>query len=182
MSDTTLESAGLSRRSLMKVGLIGGAFLATAGVTASLTGCSAEKPASGLEKVRESDLPFLRALLPVMLLGAVSAEQMPKAVEGAIQSLDHNLARLSPEMFKLTQQLFDVLALPLTRGPLTGIWGSWENASGDDVRAFLSRWENSFIGLLRMGHSSLVQLAMMAWYARPEAWAHCGYPGPPKIA
>ena len=38
MSDTTLESAGLSRRSLMKVGLIGGAFLATAGVTASLTG------------------------------------------------------------------------------------------------------------------------------------------------
>lgn len=87
MSDTTLESAGLSRRSLMKVGLIGGAFLATAGVTASLTGCSAEKPASGLEKVRESDLPFLRALLPVMLLGAVSAEQMPKAVEGAIQSL-----------------------------------------------------------------------------------------------
>ncbi len=95
MSDTTLESAGLSRRSLMKVGLIGGAFLATAGVTASLTGCSAEKPASGLEKVRESDLPFLRALLPVMLLGAVSAEQMPKAVEGAIQSLDHNLARLS---------------------------------------------------------------------------------------
>lgn len=133
MSDTTLESAGLSRRSLMKVGLIGGAFLATAGVTASLTGCSAEKPASGLEKVRESDLPFLRALLPVMLLGAVSAEQMPKAVEGAIQSLDHNLARLSPEMFKLTQQLFDVLALPLTRGPLTGIWGSWENASGDDA-------------------------------------------------
>ncbi|MEZ1382661.1 hypothetical protein QVM36_28510, partial [Klebsiella pneumoniae] len=92
-------------------------------------------------------------------------------------SLDHNLARLSPEMFKLTQQLFDVLALPLTRGPLTGIWGSWENASGDDVRAFLSRWENSFIGLLRMGHSSLMQLAMMAWYARPEAWAHCGYPG-----
>ncbi len=75
-----------------------------------------------------------------------------------------------------------MLALPLTRGPLTGIWGSWENASGDDVRAFLSRWENSFIGLLRMGHSSLMQLAMMAWYARPEAWAHCGYPGPPKIA
>lgn len=50
MSDTTLEGAGLSRRSLMKVGLIGGAFLATAGVTASLTGCSAEKPASGLER------------------------------------------------------------------------------------------------------------------------------------
>ena len=181
MSDTTLESAGLSRRSLMKVGLIGGAFLATAGVTASLTGCRRRNRRAAWK--RSANRPAVpRALLPVMLLGAVSAEQMPKAVEGAIQSLDHNLARLSPEMFKLTQQLFDVLALPLTRGPLTGIWGSWENASGDDVRAFLSRWENSFIGLLRMGHSSLMQLAMMAWYARPEAWAHCGYPGPPKIA
>ncbi|MCF9006826.1 twin-arginine translocation pathway signal protein, partial [Pseudomonas carnis] len=22
---------------------------------------------------------------------------------------------------------------------------------------------------------------IMAWYFRPESWAHCGYPGPPKI-
>ena len=79
-------------------------------------------------------------------------------------------------MFKLTQQLFDVLALPPYPWPAHRYLGQLENASGDDVRAFLSRWENSFIGLLRMGHSSLMQLAMMAWYATPEAWAHCGYP------
>ena len=41
MNDTTLNAPQLSRRNLLKVGLLGGAFLATAGVTASLSGCSA---------------------------------------------------------------------------------------------------------------------------------------------
>lgn len=181
MTDTTLQAPGLTRRGLLKVGLVGGAFLATAGVTATLTGCSASTPATGMVVLRDSDLPCLKALIPVMLAGAVAAEQMPQAVAGTIQSLDNALAHLSPEMLKLTVQLFDVLALPITRGPLTGIWGSWESASADDVRTFLSRWQNSFIGLLKMGHASLLQLVMMAWYSRQEAWAHCGYPGPPTV-
>jgi hypothetical protein len=84
-------------------------------------------------------------------------------------------------MFKLTQQLFDVLGMGITRGPLTGIWGSWENASAEQIRNFLHRWENSYLNLLRMGQGSLLKLVIMAWYFRPAAWAHCGYPGPPKI-
>ncbi|MDH4566007.1 twin-arginine translocation pathway signal protein [Pseudomonas sp. BN414] len=181
MSETILDAPGLSRRNLLKVGLFGSAFLATAGVTASLTGCSASVPASGFAVLRDSDLPFLRALVPVMVDGAVSIEQLPAAVTGTLQSLDYALHRLSPEMLKLTLQLFDVLALPVTRGPLTGVWGSWEKASAQDVRDFLTRWENSSIGLLKMGHASLLQLVMMAWYGRPESWAHCGYPGPPSV-
>ncbi|WP_330114751.1 twin-arginine translocation pathway signal protein [Pseudomonas sp. JS3066] len=181
MSETTLEAPGLSRRNLLKVGLLGSAFLATAGVTASLTGCSASVPAGGFAVLRESDLPFLRALVPVMLDGAVPAQGIPTAVDGALQSLDYALHRLSPEMLKLTMQLFDVLALPVTRGPLTGVWGSWEKASAQHVHDFLTRWENSSIGLLKMGHASLLQLVMMAWYGRPESWAHCGYPGPPSV-
>ncbi len=181
MSETTLDAPALSRRNLLKVGLFGSAFLATVGVTASLTGCSASAPAGGLNVLRESDLPFLRALVPVMLDGAVPAEKMAQAVEGTLQSLDYSLHRLSPEMLKLTLQLFDVLALPITRGPLTGVWGSWEKASAQDIREFLERWQNSSIGLLKMGHASLLQLVMMAWYGRPESWAHCGYPGPPTV-
>ncbi|AOE82774.1 twin-arginine translocation pathway signal protein [Pseudomonas sp. TCU-HL1] len=181
MSETTLDTPGLSRRNLLKVGLFGSAFLSTAGVTASLTGCSASVPAGGFAVLRDSDMPFLRALVPVMLEGAVSGEKMAQAVDGTLQSLDYALHRLSPEMLKLTLQLFDVLALPITRGPLTGIWGRWENASAQSVREFLERWENSSIGLLKMGHASLLQLVMMAWYGRPESWAHCGYPGPPAI-
>ncbi|WP_152219428.1 twin-arginine translocation pathway signal protein [Pseudomonas sp. SCB32] len=181
MTDTSLSAPGLSRRGVLKVGLLGGAFLATAGVTATLSGCSASAPANGYKVLRDSDMPFLRALIPVMLAGAVPAERMADAVKGTLESLDFSLNRLSPEMLKLTVQLFDVLALPITRGPLTGIWGSWDNASAADVKHFLERWQNSSISLLKMGHSSLLQLVLMAWYGRPESWGHCGYPGPPKV-
>ena len=181
MTDTTLPGAGLSRRGLLKVGLFGSAFLATAGVTASLSGCSASVPASGMSTLRSSDLPFLRALIPVVLAGAVTPEAMPAAVEKTITGMDYSLSRFSPEMLKLTVQLFDVLAMGITRGPLTGIWGSWENASADDVRQFLDRWQNSAIGLLKMGHASLLQLVMLAWYGNPDSWSHCGYPGPPTV-
>lgn len=181
MNDSTLSAPQFSRRGLLKVGLFGTAFLATAGVTASLSGCSASVPASGLATLRASDLPFLRALIPVALAGAVSAEQLTSAIEKTIHGIDYSLTRFSPEMQKLTVQLFDVLALGLTRGPLTGVWGSWENASPADVSAFLSRWQNSSLNLLKLGHASLLQLVMLAWYGQPESWAHCGYPGPPTV-
>lgn len=181
MNETTLEAPHLSRRNLLKVGLLGTALLGTAGLTATLSGCSASTPASGYLILRSSDMPFLRALIPVMLDGAVTAQQMPQAIDGTLKSLDTSLAHLSPEMRGLTVQLFDVLALPITRGPLTGVWGRWDKASGDDVRQFLTRWQNSSLSLLRMGHASLLQLVMMAWYSRQEAWAHCGYPGPPTV-
>ncbi|CAG8869252.1 twin-arginine translocation pathway signal protein [Pseudomonas fluorescens] len=181
MNPSLSDSPALSRRGLLKFSLGATAFLATAGLGASLSGCSSSVPANGFVTLRSGDLLFLRALLPVMLEGAVTVERMPEAVEGTLKSLDYNLAHLSPEMLKLTQQLFDVLGMAVTRGPLTGVWGSWENASANDIRAFLDRWENSSLSLLRMGHSSLLQLVMMAWYGRKESWAHCGYPGPPTV-
>eukprot|EP01030_Chromulinospumella_sphaerica_P006839 gene6839-6689_t len=181
MHPSLSETPALSRRGLLKFSLGASAFLATAGLGASLSGCSSSVPASGFTALRNSDLLFLRALVPAMVDGAVTTASMPDAVEGTLKSLDYNLDHLSPEMLKLTRQLFDVLGMAVTRGPLTGIWGSWENASAEDIQHFLDRWENSSLGLLRMGHSSLLQLVMMAWYGRKESWAHCGYPGPPAV-
>ena len=181
MNPSLTDTPALSRRGLLKFSLGASAFLATAGLGASLSGCSSSTAANGFVILRSGDLLFLRALIPVMLEGAVAAEKMPASVDQTLHSLDNSLNHLSPEMLKLTQQLFDVLGMAVTRGPLTGIWGSWENASADEIRHFLDRWENSSLGLLRMGHSSLMQLVMMAWYSRAESWAHCGYPGPPTV-
>ena len=181
MTPSLSDTPALSRRGLLKFSLGATAFLATAGLGASLSGCSSSVPANGFVTLRSGDLLFLRALIPVMLEGAVTAERMPEAVDGTLKSLDYSLAHLSPEMLKLTQQLFDVLGMAVTRGPLTGIWGSWENASAGEIRHFLDRWENSSLSLLRMGHSSLLQMVMMAWYSRAESWVHCGYPGPPTV-
>ena len=181
MNPSLTESPALSRRGVLKIGLCASAFLATAGLGASLSGCSSSTPASGFALLRSSDLPFLRAVIPVLLEGVASAQEVASGIEDTLKKLDYSLQHLSPEMFKLTQQLFDVLGMGITRGPLTGIWGSWENASAAEVSAFLQRWQNSSIGLLKMGHSSLLQLVMLAWYGQSDAWAHCGYPGPPKV-
>ncbi|MEB0044015.1 MULTISPECIES: twin-arginine translocation pathway signal protein [unclassified Pseudomonas] len=181
MSPSLSDTPALSRRGLLKFSLGASAFLATAGLGASLSGCSSSVAANGFSILRSSDLLFLRALIPVMLDGAVSVSNLSIAVEDTLKALDNSLNHLSPEILKLIQQLFDVLLMAVTRGPLTGIWGSWENAGADDIRHFLDRWENSSLSLLKMGHSSLQQLVMMAWYSRAESWAHCGYPGPPTV-
>ena len=180
MPDPCVETL-LSRRGALKVGLCASALLATAGLGASLSGCSSSDKAQGFAVLRSSDLPFLRTLIPVMLSASVTEAAMPSAADATLHRLDDNLNHLSPELLKLTQQLFDVLAMPVTRGPLTGIWGRWETASPEQVGQFLDRWQNSSLSLLRMGHGSLTQLVMMSGYERPELWAHCGYPGPPKI-
>ena len=161
----------MQRRDLLRFSLGASAFLAGA----SLVGCSAQTAATGYQVLRDDDLPLLRALIPVVLASTQASEHL------VLHSLDHKLAALSPEMLKLTRQLFDVLSLPLTRGPLTGVWGAWAQASPAQVTAFLQRWQDSSLNLLRMGHASLLQLLQMAWYERPESWAACGYPGPPKI-
>ncbi|MBD9465999.1 twin-arginine translocation pathway signal protein [Pseudomonas sp. Pdm06] len=181
MNASLTDTPALSRRGLLKFSLGASAFLATVGLGASLSGCSPSQPAAGLTALRDSDLAFLRAVIPVMLDGAVAVGQIPAAIDATLGSLDRSLAHLSPAMLKLLHQLFDVLTLGVTRGPLTGVWGAWENASADDIRQFLARWENSSLDLLQQGHSSLLQLVMMAWYTQSEAWAHCGYPGPPTV-
>jgi len=177
---TNTERA-FTRRSLLRVGLFGSAALAGVGLVGSLSGCRAEQPAAGFVQLRDSDLPMLRRLTPIMLEGAVPASSMPSAVQGTLTSLDQGLAHLPPAVAKQVQQLLDLLALPLTRGPLTGVWGAWEHAQDDELHAFLQRWENSSIALLQQGHASLQQMILMAWYGRPESWRHCGYPGPPVI-
>ncbi|MCO7513187.1 twin-arginine translocation pathway signal protein [Pseudomonas guariconensis] len=161
----------MHRRDLLQFSLGASVFLAGA----SLVGCSPQASAPGFSTLRDDDLPLLHALTPVVLAGTQASPTL------VLHSLDHKLAALSPAMLKLTRQLFDVLNLPLTRGPLTGVWGRWENASPAQVSAFLARWQDSSLNLLRMGHASLLQLLLMAWYERPEAWAACGYPGPPNI-
>ncbi|EIK54943.1 hypothetical protein YO5_19307 [Stutzerimonas stutzeri TS44] len=171
----------LNRRGLLRIGLLGGALLTTSGLAASLSGCSRELPATSFAMLRPSDLPLLRRLIPVLLAGAVATPDAPQVVEGTLSSLDRNLQQLSPALAAQVLQLFDLLSLPLTRGPLTGIWGSWEAASDQAMQDFLQRWQNAPLALQQQGHAVLLQLVLMAWYGRPEAWAQCGYPGPPTV-
>ena len=177
----TASSVEFSRRNFLKLSAASAATLSMLSLSASLTGCSSEQASNGFLVLRSDDIICLSALLPVLYTGAVNAQQMHDNLQTALQAIDNNLAHFSPEMRKLTLQLFDTLTNPLTRGPLTGVWGAWSNASTADIQQFLSRWQHSRFDLFKMGHNALLQLAMLAHYGQPSAWQHCGYPGPPQL-
>lgn len=173
-------AVNLNRRELLKVGLGASLLLGTAGITASLSGCSSSQPATGWQVLRESDLPILTALLPV-IVGNHPALRGPKAASATLRQLDYSLSWSSAQLHRELHQLLDLLSLPLTRGPLTGIWGAVENASPAQLEAFLQGWRDSRLDLLRQGYKALTQLLQMAWYAQPLSWQDTGYPGPPVI-
>lgn len=176
---STLSSPPLSRRSLLKLGLGASAMLATAGFTATLSGCSSDAPASGFQVLRDSDIPLLTAVMSA-LVGPHPARNETN-LKAAVAQLDTTLSWTSPRVQKQVTDLFGLLSMGLTRGPLTGIWGSWDNATDAEVQAFLQRWRDSRLEMLRQGHSALNQLLQMAWYALPVSWDAAGYPGPPII-
>lgn len=177
----TTQAGSISRRQLLKFGLFGGIVLATAGGIAGLSGTSKSTPANGFQQLRESDLPMLRSLVPVILAGALPEQAPEAAVQAIVQGLDNSLHHLSPSIRKQSLQLFDLLTMDITRGPATGIWHSWENARAEDIRGFLQRWENSRLALFQQGHNALQQLVLLVWYGLTASWVHCGYPGPPRL-
>ncbi|WP_341708132.1 twin-arginine translocation pathway signal protein [Halopseudomonas sp.] len=179
MSDTLPPD--LNRRSLLKLGLGAGLVLSTAGLTATLSGCSTSAPAGNMAVLRESDLPLLAALFPAVIGPHPAFSENSNATELAIAQLDRSLQFSSPFVQSEVLNLLGMLSLPLTRGPLTGIWGDLAKASPEQLEAFLLRWRDSRFDLLRKGHKSLLQLLHMAWYATPQSWAAVGYPGPPII-
>ncbi|WP_048305576.1 hypothetical protein [Halomonas sp. PR-M31] len=171
----------ISRRELLKLGLGASLTLTTVGVTASLSGCSSAQPAAGFMVLRDSDLGLLAVLLPAVIGPHPALADNESAADATLRQLDRSLAAMSPAIHKDVCELLDLLNLPLTRGPLTGVWSAWENASPGQIDAFLIRWRDSRFDLLRQGVKALNQLLSMAWYALPMAWAETGYPGPPRV-
>jgi len=179
--NTPHAPAGMDRRGFLKLGLWSGMGLATVSTTALLSGCSTPT-GQGFLFLRESDLTLFRALLPVILKGALpSDDTQARAVDSTLHSLDGVLYYSSLAGHKQIQQLFDLITFPPTRLLLGGLGHGWDRASPADVEAFLNRWRESRVGLLRGGYKALLQMTEMSWYLQPQSWVAIGYVPPVKI-
>lgn len=161
----------LTRAELLKTGAAGVVLLA-------LADCS-RPPLAGLNAQEGT---IVRAIADAMLDGAIPAAAAARAA-ALTQSVDGfavAVAGLPPGDERQVHQLLSVLSFPPTRRLVAGL-PPWNEASRDDVAAFLMRWRLSGWQLLRSGYDALHQLVMAAWYARDEAWPRIGYPGPPRI-
>lgn len=177
-----LDAFSVDRRNFLKLGLTGTVVLGTAGVAGSLAGCGAreEAAASGLRILRDADVAFFRALIPVMLDGTLPEGETARgaAVTEVLRRIDDTLARLGAPAQAQLRQLFDLLHLRPTRWLTTGVGAPWAQASAAEISGFLERWRNSSVGLLNTGYNVLNKLCCISWFSQREAWTAAGYPGP----
>ena len=167
-----------SRRRFLKAGVAGSLALAFAGALRADPGYRAAAADTPLEVLGAGDREVLAAIVPAMLAGTGG----PQQVGAVVASVDRALAGLPPHLQREVGQLFALLGFAPARWLLAGIRRPWQEASVEEVAAFLERWRTSRFALQQQAYLALHDLVVASWYARPDAWPAIGYPGPPRLA
>lgn len=175
-----MQTITTTRRGFMQLSSGSAALLTLGGSLAALSGCSKTPAADGYQVLRAGDIELLGALAPVILAGSYPGPLAAQAQPRLMQSLDQLILTLQEYSQKQLLLLLDVLQVAPVRLAMGAQWGSWQQASTDDIEAFLQQWKNSSLQLKRMGYGSLCKLLSICWYSQPETFAATGYPGPPR--
>ena len=160
----------MQRRQFIMLGLATGALLAT-GVQVYSTNDSAENRAiTATEQV-------LDALLPAILLGALSAE--PERAQQQLMATRQAVCEFFPFLPKTQQddieRLCKLLSYRLSRLALTGHLLGLEQLSLSQRLALLARWRDSYLAVLQQAYHGLRALIMGAFYGQPSQWAALNY-------
>ncbi len=167
----------LTRRRFLITGALGATALGVAGWWAS----TRRAPASG--ELAPEHAAIVRAIIPAMLAGALPSDpgEARSAVDTTAQGVVRAIGGLPPYAQHEIGQLFALLAITPARRALAGVAPPWEEASAEEVDAFLVRWRDSAWELKRSAYDALHQLIFAAWYGNPRSWAAIGYGGPPPL-
>lgn len=170
----------LSRRQFLKVGIASGIVLAGAGWLAWRRGRS---PAPGFGWLDERSAMIVAALVPAVLEGALPTAEPARreAIRETVQAFDRAVTGLAPAIQSEIGELFSLLGIAAGRFIVAGVRSPWNEATHDEVAAFLVRWRTSRFDLLRAGCQAITQLVVAAWYGNPDSWVGIGYPGPPPL-
>jgi hypothetical protein len=177
MPDSTTPPR-ISRRTLLKAGIAGGAGLLLVRWLYTSTTTPPPIPPSGTLDARARAV--VAAIAPVMLAGAMSSGD-PGLLQDLVAGVEQALAGLPPAARKEIDQLFALLSFAPSRALIAGVWSPWHEASPASIAAFLDRWRESRLTLLRSAYGALHQLVFAAWYGNATAWAAIGYAGPPSL-
>lgn len=170
---------GLSRRQFIRLGLLGGAVVASGATVSSLAGCSRRaEPADGFLHLRPADIALLTPLVPVLLADAfpVNEDNLRKALQGMDTLLDYSAPGARADVF----ELLDFLQLAPARWFLTGSWRAFDAMDDAQARAAVAQWAGRNLALSRLALRALAAPLQWAWYMTPEGSRSTGYPGPPR--
>lgn len=168
-------SKALSRRTFLKVGVLGGLALATAGGIYRFT----RQPEAPQRFVLDDGARgVLAAIAPVILAGALRPGT--NDVQAVVERTNNTIQALPLAIQKEIQDLFALLTLAPARRLLAGLSRDWPEASQEEIAAFLQNWRMHRIGMLQTAYHALHDLVAGSWYADESTWAAIGYPGPIK--
>lgn len=180
MPETSTRSSRISRRTLLKAGIAGGAALVMLRWLYTFDeapGTSAAMTASLDASARD----IVAAIVPELLKGAIPPEDAVAAKAEVLAGVERAIAGLPPATRKELDELFSLLSLAPTRCLVAGVWSPWREASPDSIAEFLDRWRDSRFALLRSAYGALHQLVLASWYGNPRSWSAIGYAGPPSL-
>jgi hypothetical protein len=168
-----------SRRSFLKIGIIGALTLAAGGAIYRATHAPAQPGAFVLDGDART---VLAAVIPSMLGPVLPAQAAARtaAIGNVLARVDSAIHGLPLATQKEVQDLFGLLALGPARRLLAGVPDSWEQATPRQVAAFLDSWRTHRIGMLVTAYQAMHDLIYGPWYSDPANWAAIGYPGPIK--
>lgn len=171
---------GTARRGFLKLGLAGGLLLAAGAGLSWRRGWLAPSSLFRPLLLDASSRAILSAIVPVMLGPVLPAAAGPRsaAIDGAVVAVGQAILTLAPQAQGELRDLFRLLSLAPARRWLAGISDGWEQASPDQVAAFLQSWRGHRLRLLQPAYLALHDLILGAWYADPAHWDAIGYPGP----
>lgn len=172
--------AALTRRQLVRRGVVGTLLLAAAGAAGAFWWPTRRRrPRPGLRVLDETEASILSAVATTVLAiepGAPTAGDVD--VVGRVDAL---LARSPVPVQREFARLLHLFENGTT-GLITATgWTSFTAAGPASREARLRAWQTSRIALFRTGFQAMKRLCGACYYSSPTSWAAIGYPGPPDV-
>jgi hypothetical protein len=178
------DTVRITRRGLLRAGLLGSALLWAGGQIGCGGRHAASRPAAGSGE-RQALTPageaILGAVIPVVLGSLLPGDEKERRRVLAIglDTIDRYLAFLPEALQREAGDAFATLDLLPARVLLVGTWRPWSETPPATVAAFLRSARSSRFDLVRRIFVFLQSLAVLAWFDQRAAWPAIGYPGPP---
>lgn len=168
----------MRRRTLLGVGLVGGAVLAVAGGSLALIG-----PGRRDGRLSASSRDIFSALAPAVLGSLLPVETAPRraAIDAQLLRVEAAIQGLPPALQAEVDELLTIAGSAPGRLLLVGLRKSWADAGVEELRDALDAMRNSGLALRQQAYHALRDLTNAGYFADASNWAATGYPGPLEV-
>jgi hypothetical protein len=170
----------VSRRSVLRRGLVGGALLSVGGggFLALRGGRTLPVPAEGLRVFSVREYAVLDAVSRRLVRPRAGWPTVDEI--GVALAADRIAERTEPSAQKELRQLLGLFENGLANLLFGGRTRPFTLLDGAEQDRVLGEWRDSSLSVRRTGFSALRTLVLAGYYQAPRVWASMGYPGLPE--